>query len=208
MVYPQKNRLIHWFFHHYILWITGRNFHEVKFDEIAVADDKAVLLLANHFSWWDGFLMYYLNHKLFGKRFHVMIIEDTIRQVSFFKYLGAFSVNKNSRDVLQSLDYAAKLLEDPQNLVLIFPQGKLYSNFVDRVHFEKGVWRIMEQAQHNFRLLFSATFIQHLKHKKPVATVYLKDEDEDQAYKNIDELAKAYQQHYDSAKQSETEIIL
>ncbi|MBB6130257.1 lysophospholipid acyltransferase family protein [Mucilaginibacter lappiensis] len=208
MVYPKKNRLIHWFFHHYILRIVGCNFHEVKFDEIAVTDDKAVLLLANHFSWWDGFLMYYLNHKLFGKKFHVMVIENTVRRVSFFKHMGAFSVNKNSRDVLQSINYAAKLLEDPQNLVLIFPQGKLYSNFVDQVHFEKGIWRIIEQAQENFRLVFSATFIQYLKYKKPTATVYLKSIDGNSAYQNIEELAKAYQQHYDSSKQSETEIIL
>jgi hypothetical protein len=56
--------------------------------------------------------------------------------------------------------------------------------------------------------MFSATFIQYLKHKKPTATVYLKSIGESLAYKNIDELEKAYQQHYDSAKQSETKIIL
>ena len=208
MVYPQKNKLIHWFFHHYILWIIGRNFHAVQLDRLSVADDKAVLLLANHFSWWDGFLMYYLNHKLIGKKFHIMILEDTVRRVSFFKYMGAFSINKNSRDAIQSINYAAELLHDPQNLVLIFPQGKLYANFVDKVHFEKGIWRIMEQSQNKFRLVFSATFIQHLKHKKPTATVYLKGIDENLAYKNIDELEQVYQQHYESAKQRETEIIL
>src|SRR3954468_20854904 len=110
MVYPKKSKLIHWFFHHYILRIVRRNFHTVSIDQLAVVNDKAVLLLANHFSWWDGFLMYYLNHKLIGKKFHIMILEDTVRQVSFFKYMGAFSVNKNSKDVLQSLNYAAKLL--------------------------------------------------------------------------------------------------
>jgi hypothetical protein len=58
-----------------------------------------------------------------------MVIEETVQKVSFFKYMGAFSVNKNSREMLASLNYAAELLNDPQNLVLIFPQGKLYSNF-------------------------------------------------------------------------------
>jgi hypothetical protein len=107
-----------------------------------------------------------------------------------------------------SYQTAAGLLDDPQNLVLIFPQGKLYSNFVDQIHFEKGIWRIIEQAQDKFGLIFSATFIQYLKHKKPTATVYLKSIGSNTAYKNIDELTKAYQQHYNSAKESETKIIL
>jgi 1-acyl-sn-glycerol-3-phosphate acyltransferase len=185
-----------------------RNFHEVKFDHTAVARDKAVLLLANHFSWWDGFLMYYLNHKLLGKKFHVMILEDTARQISFFKYMGAFSVNKNSRDMIASLDYAAGLLNDSQNMLLIFPQGKLYSNFTDKMVFQKGLMKIMSGVQNNFQLIFAATFIEYLKYKKPSVNVYLKTLSESLTYKDIDELATAYQQHYDSAKQLQTQIVL
>jgi 1-acyl-sn-glycerol-3-phosphate acyltransferase len=208
MIRPQKNSLIHWFFHHYIFWIVGRNFHEVKFNPVDVAKDKSVLLLANHFSWWDGFLMYYLNHKLLGKRFHVMILEDTARQVSFFKYMGAFSVNKNSRDMMASLDYAAALLNDPQNMLLIFPQGKLYSNFIEKVIFQKGLMKITGGAQHNFQLVFAATFIEHFKYKKASVNVYLKTFAESLTYKNIDELAAAYQQYYNSAKEQQTQIAL
>ncbi|MDN5283756.1 MAG: hypothetical protein JWR38_30 [Mucilaginibacter sp.] len=208
MIRPQKNSLIHWFFHHYILWIVRRNFHKVKFEPAAIAKDKAVLLLTNHFSWWDGFLMYHLNHRLLGKKFHVMILEDTARQVSFFKYMGAFSVNKNSKDMMASLDYAAGLLNDPQNMVLIFPQGKLYSNFTDQVVFQKGLMKIISGAQNNFQLLFAATFIEHLQYKKPSANVYLKTITDNLTYKSIDELAAAYQQHYSSAKELQTEIAL
>jgi 1-acyl-sn-glycerol-3-phosphate acyltransferase len=151
MIRPQKNSLIHWFFHHYILWIVRRNFYGVKFEPVTIAKDKAILLLANHFSWWDGFLMYHLNHQLLGKKFHVMILEDTARQVSFFKYMGAFSVNKNSKDMMASLDYAAGLLNDPQNMVLIFPQGKLYSNFTGQVIFQKGLKKIINSTQNNYQ---------------------------------------------------------
>jgi 1-acyl-sn-glycerol-3-phosphate acyltransferase len=167
-----------------------------------------VLLLANHFSWWDGFLMYYLNHKLLGKKFHVMILEDTARQVTFFKYVGAFSINKSSRDMVASLDYAAGLLNDPENMLLIFPQGKLYSNFTDKVIFQKGLIKIISGAQHNFQLLFAATFIEYFKYRKPDANVYLKTPTENLTYNNIDELAAVYQQHYNSAKQLQTEIVL
>jgi len=208
MIRPQKNSLIHWFFHHYLLWIVGRNFHEVKLKHSVVNTDKAVLLLANHFSWWDGFLMYYVNHKLLGKKFHVMILEETMRQVSFFKYMGAFSVHKSSRDMMASLNYAADLLNNPQNMVLVFPQGKLYSNFIDQVAFQKGLMKIIGGARQNFDLLFAATFVENFKHKKPAATVYLKNITGNLAYKSIDELREAYQQHYNSAKQLQTEIVL
>ena len=209
MISPKRNRLVHWFFHRYLLWIVGRNFHEVRLHHTsAIISDKAVLLLANHFNWWDGFLMYYVNHKLMRKKFHVMILEDTIREVAFFKYMGAFSVNKNSRDMVASLNYAAGLLNDPQNMVLIFPQGKLYSNFVDQVVFQKGLMKIIALAQQNFDLLFAATFVENFKHKKPTANVYLKTITGNLAYKSMDELTAAYQQHYSSAKQLQTEIVL
>jgi hypothetical protein len=137
-----------------------------------------------------------------------MILEETIRQVSFFKYMGAFSVNKSSRDMKISLNYAAGLLNDPQNLVLIFPQGKLYSNFIDQVAFQKGLMKIIDDAPKNFDLLFVATFVENFKHKKPTSTVYLKTITGNLAYKSMDELTAAYQQHYNSSKQLQTEIVL
>jgi hypothetical protein len=108
--------------------------------------------------------------------------------------------------MLQSLDYAAKLLDDPKNLVLIFPQGKLYSNFVNTIQFEKGITRIIEKAEGKFQLLFAATFVQHLKHKKPTATVYLKIKPSPS--KNFQDLKNAYQIHYDNAKLQQTEIVI
>ncbi len=60
--------------------------------------------------------------------------------------------------MLESLEYAAELLNDPKNLVLIFPQGKLYSNFVNNIHFEKGgVAKIIEKAEGKFQLIFAVT---------------------------------------------------
>ncbi|HEY0244722.1 MAG TPA: 1-acyl-sn-glycerol-3-phosphate acyltransferase, partial [Mucilaginibacter sp.] len=173
MIYPEKNIIIRWFFSKYIPWIIRRNFQAVNFNEIEIDQDRSVLLIANHFSWWDAFLLYDVFDKLTGKKFHVMVIEETMKKHAFFKYIGAFSVNKNSREVIASLDYAAQLLNDPQNLVLLFPQGKLYSNFIDSMQFEKGTLKVMEQAGHKFQLIYAATFTEHLQYKKPVVNVYL-----------------------------------
>jgi 1-acyl-sn-glycerol-3-phosphate acyltransferase len=207
MIYPQKNKLINWFFHGYILRLVDKSFQQVKYNPLSVKSDKSVLLLANHFSWWDGFLMYYLNHNLFKKRFHVMVIEETVQKVSFFKYMGAFSVQKNSRDVVASLNYSAELLNDPQNLVLIFPQGKLFSNFTGEVVFEKGLVKVIQHAAGKFQTVLAATFIENLQYKKPTASVYLTVADISGS-ESIAELQQVYQKHYYNAKKQQTQIAV
>ncbi|MEO6630170.1 MAG: 1-acyl-sn-glycerol-3-phosphate acyltransferase, partial [Mucilaginibacter sp.] len=162
----------------------------------------------NHFSFWDGLIMHCINDRLFKKHFYVMINEATAYKINYLRYGGAFSINKNSRKMLESLDYAARLLNEPGNLVLLFPQGKLFSNFVDDVKFEKGILRIVKQAAGKYQLVFAATFIQFYKHRKQSINVYLKPEKDSYAGKSLAELKEAYQQHYDAAKKLQTEIDL
>jgi 1-acyl-sn-glycerol-3-phosphate acyltransferase len=206
MIYPKNNKPIRWFFHHYIRIIIQRNFKAFNFNQVEVDPNKSVLLLANHFGWWDGFLLYWLNHLLFKKRFHIMILEDTVRKVFFLKYMGAFSVVKNSRSMMESLAYAAELLHDPNNLVLVFPQARLYSNFVDDVHFERGLLKVIKQAAGKFQYMFAATFIENFQHKKPSINVYIQSSVKDVA--GIEELKALYQQHYQTAKGLQTQIVI
>lgn len=206
MIRPRKNKLIHWFFHHYTGFIIKRHFQAFRFNEVAVDAGKSVLLLANHFGWWDGFIWYWLNHLLLKKRFHIMVLEDTVKNTFFFKYMGAFSIHKGSRQMLESLQYAAGLLNDPQNLVVVFPQGKLYSNFVDEVTAEQGIMRIIRPAAGKFQYLFGAAFIENFRHKKPTVHLYLKSSTANVA--TTEELQQAYQQHYNRAKLQQTQIIL
>ncbi|SEO33600.1 1-acyl-sn-glycerol-3-phosphate acyltransferase [Mucilaginibacter sp. OK283] len=204
MIYNKKNILINRIIHYYVKWIVARQFHEVLFNNIEVDKNKSVLLIANHFSFWDGLILYCVTQKLLKKQYHVMVEEKTVHMLHYLKFAGAFSINKKSRDIIESLDYAARLLDDPQNLVLIFPQGKLFSNYVEDVHFDKGVFRIMKKAYGKYQLVFASTFIQYFKHKKSTATVYLKSDNNN--YTSITALKEAYQQHYSSSKLLQTEF--
>lgn len=206
MLYPKKNPIAKWIFKVYVKWLVNKQFHQFLFNTIAVDKNKSVLLIANHFSFWDGLILYCLNDKLFKKKFHVMILQDTAQRIGTLRYGGAFSVNKGSREIVKSLDYAAKLLSDPNNLVLMFPQGKLYSNFVEHINFEKGIIRLIEKSK-NYQLVFVATFIQYLAHKKPSVTIYLNHHDHD-AINDINTLQRDYQNHFDKSKQQQTEIVL
>jgi 1-acyl-sn-glycerol-3-phosphate acyltransferase len=208
MIYPKNNRVVFWFLKKYIQWLVGRQFHELIFNNIEVDKNRSILLIANHYSFWDGLILFCINQRLFKKKAHVMILEETIKKEPFLKYAGAFSVSKNSRDILVSINYAAGLLDDPNNLVLIFPQGKLYSNFVDHVNFQKGISKIIKQAKGNFQLIFAAAFVQYFKNLKPTATVYLKNECVDYAAKSTAELQSTYQQFYDESKLLQTEAFI
>jgi 1-acyl-sn-glycerol-3-phosphate acyltransferase len=206
MIRNKKNFLTQAILHVYTQSLIRRTFHEFLFNTIEIDRDKSILLVANHFSFWDALIMYKVNRMMLKKKFHVMVREDTTIHLHQLKYGGAFSVNKNSRDMLESLNYAAELLNDPKNLVLIFPQGKLHSNFVEQVHFEKGLGRIIEKAGETFQLIFAATFIQYFRSKKPSITVYLSRQEH--AGKTLEELQNAYQQHFDRSKKEQIEIII
>lgn len=207
MTYPKNNKFFRWFFSRYIKVLIRRNFQAVNYNSITVAADRSVLLVANHFSWWDGFILYYLNAKLLKKNFHIIVLKETMQKVKFFKYLGAFSVSRNSRKIVDALAYAARLLNDPQNIVVIFPQGKLYSNFTTNLKFEKGVVKIIAQANDKFQLVTAATFIENFNHKKPVVNIYLQTLPHAK-FESITELNDIYQQHYNAARQQQTEIVL
>ncbi|MES2379361.1 MAG: 1-acyl-sn-glycerol-3-phosphate acyltransferase [Bacteroidota bacterium] len=206
MIYPKKNILFKWSIHAYVYWLGVRNFKEINFNTVEVDNDKSILLIANHFSAWDTIILSWINRKLLKKKFHVMMLESTAMKEPFLKYAGGFSINKTSKDMVNSLDFAAKLLDDPDNLVLIFPQGKIYSNMISEVVFEKGIMQVIKKAAGKFRLIFAATFIENFENFKPVANTSLKTS-VDNSFNTILDLQEAYQQHYTHSRQQQIQIV-
>jgi 1-acyl-sn-glycerol-3-phosphate acyltransferase len=206
MITNRNNWFIFSFFSWYISRRVTQNFYNIDYNLIETDPQKSVLLLANHYSWWDGFLFFYLNKLLFKKKFHVMILEETLLKNGFMKYTGAFSVSKNSKSVVETLKYAGNLLDDPQNLVLIFPQGKLYSNFTEAVNFEKGLERITNFSKQQFQYIFAASFTEHFSQPKPTAFIYLKSFAATN-FAGVAAVSSAYQQHYQQSKIVQTAIV-
>ncbi len=167
MIKPQKNILIFSFFSWYISYIIKKDFNLFTYNQVEFNKEKSILLLANHYSWWDGFFMFHLNKLFFKKHFHVMILEETAKKQWFLRSLGGFGVQKNSRSVLESLDFAVDLLNNPQNLVLIFPQGEILPVNVKEITFESGVKKIFERTKGKIQLIFSVTFIRYFTKRRP-----------------------------------------
>ncbi len=201
------NSFIKKFFSWYIKRIINKDFASFTYNNITVDNTRSILLLANHFSWWDGFLLFELNKRIFKKKFHVMVTEENYRKVSFLKHLGAFPVKKNSKSLIQSLEYAGELLNDNANLVLFFPQGKLYSNHTDSIVFEKGLINLINSSKKNFQYMFAASFVDFFAKRKPSVTCYFQTW-EGAEFTSLQLIKNAYNKHYETSRQQQSRITV
>lgn len=202
-----KNSIVHQFFSWYINFIIKRDFSSYSFNPIEIKQDEAVLLLSNHFSWWDGYLMVYLNNRMFKKNFHVLVTGDDYNRHWFLKYFGAFAPENKGKDVVETLLYAGKLLDDPSNLVLLFPQGRLYSGHVGSISFEKGVMQVLNASKKKFQIVFSATVSDYFGKRKPEIKSYLTTWEAEE-YTSLQLLKSEYNKHYDHAIRTQSKIAV
>ncbi|WP_231459192.1 MULTISPECIES: 1-acyl-sn-glycerol-3-phosphate acyltransferase [unclassified Pedobacter] len=205
MYLPKKNTIIYRFFTWYIKFIIKKDFTSFKHDSVSFQRDSSILIIANHFSWWDGFFIFYLNKIVFKKEFHVLVNAENYHKVSFLKYLGAFATSSGGKDVLNTLSYAGELLSNPNNLVLVFPQGKLHSNHAQEINFEKGVMQMINSSNKKINIIFAATFIDYFSSRKPSVFMYLHNWDTEE-YISLQLLKSAYNKHYNTSLVKQTQI--
>ena len=103
-----------------------------------------------------------------------MMLEEQLQGRLFLSRMGAFSIKKSHRDAINSLNYAASLLHNPENLVLIFPQGRFQSLQQHPVSFEKGWFRVVQKMPENTHMVFMANMIDYFDQPKPTLTTRLK----------------------------------
>lgn len=193
MIKAQHNALIDPFFRWYVLWKMKRSFSSFTIDGKVENTTDALLLVCNHVSWWDGIWALHVNQQLFQRKFYFMMLEEQLNKNWFFKYTGGFPVRKSSRSMVQSLNYAGKLLQNPANLVLMFPQGKIQSMHRNTFVFEKGIERILKAKPGNTQVIFQVNLVDYLSAVKPAVHIYIT------AYNgssNIRELETAYNNFY------------
>jgi hypothetical protein len=173
MIYrASHNWFIYAFFRLYTRLKIIRNFHGVRIRGEFSDRDLPVLLISNHFSWWDGFWAEYLNLKVFRRKFYFMMLEEQLKRHMFFNKTGGYSVKKGSASVIETLSYTAELLADKRNLVLMFPQGRFESMHNHSLRFEKGAEYILEKIRHNIHIIFVANFIEYFSEVKPGLITY------------------------------------
>lgn len=175
MIKAQHHLLYVSFFRFYTKWMIRRHFHCVILKGEFIDLDLPVLLIGNHFGWWDGFIANLLNNYVFKRKIHIMMLEDQLSSRMFLNKAGAYSIKKGSRSIFESLTYTIQLLERKENLVVLYPQGEFESQYRRPVRFEKGIERIMKGAGPRIHLVFYAALADYFSHRKPSLSIYLKE---------------------------------
>ncbi len=173
MIKAKHHFFIYPFFQYYTLYLLRKKFHSVRVIGEFFDENKPILLIANHVSWWDGFWAMFLNLNRLKRKFYFMMQENQLLKFRFFNKTGAFSVNKNSREIIQSINYASVILEDKRNMLLIYPQGKIQSIYEHKFNFEKGIERILKEKNGKVQLVFSVNLIDYFSQPKPSLYIYI-----------------------------------
>lgn len=133
---------------------------------------KSLLITPNHFSWWDGFFVYWLNKNILSKKLFVMMLEEQLKRYWFFQKVGCYSIDLNdNRKMITSLKYTIELLSDPDNLVTIYPQGEIQPYDTRNITLKSGIEFLSKSSKTEFQVLPIAFRIHHTNERLPVVYV-------------------------------------
>ncbi|MDP5170854.1 MAG: lysophospholipid acyltransferase family protein [Bacteroidia bacterium] len=165
---------------------------------------KATLMIGNHISWWDGFWPIEMNRRLWNRDYFVMMLESQLEIRPFLRRGGAFSIQPGHRSMIDSIRYAANLLADPQNLVLIFPQGRIHSQYDRSFEFAPGAEKILQKATKPVQVVFYAAFLDYGSTARPVLRMALTFWDQN----SEESLASAYKSFFEEQERSQIHAVL
>jgi len=155
-------------------------------------------------SWWDGFWAFYVNHKIFNRKYHFMMLEKQLRKYWYFNYTGGYSVNKGTKSVVETIRYTLGLLSNPENMVLIFPQGKIQTMHRQTFQFEKGIEHILKEKEGKVQIMFMANLVDYFSAPKPIVNCYIQ-EYEDLSY-SLESIQNQYNGFYGRCVEAQKEI--
>jgi len=114
--------------------------HVAGFDEVrAQLDERPLILAANHCSWWDALLLVALDDLLDSESYCLMDA-DNLRKLPFFGWLGAVPLDRSQpKQALKDLRASAALVQRPNQVMWIFPQGRLYPPELRPMRLQSGV---------------------------------------------------------------------
>lgn len=175
--------------------------------DMEIANDKSLLFIGNHISWWDGFWPIELNRQHFGKNYHVMMLEKELEPRQFMRKGGAYSIRPGHRSIVETLNYTVDLLKDPENMVLMYPQGKIHSIYDTDFSFEPGIEKILQRAGDQVQIVFFSTLIDYHSNPRPTVFVRLKEFLYEGKISRTD-LSEAYSVHYQESLEKQKSLIL
>lgn len=178
-------------------------FRQLSFHAEEEKSGLPILLLANHFSWWDGFMQYRLNQHYFHRKLHIMMLEEQLQKNRILNQCGCFSIKKSSRSILESLDYCAEIMQQPDNMLLIFPQGAIESMHTEYIRFESGLGYLLKKLTGEYTVVFNVNLTDYDSCRKPRLELYTRTMPGSE-YPTCRELEEQFNLFYKACKQKQT----
>lgn len=191
----------------FLSWFLKKRFNKLNIQDIPIQSDCSYLLMCNHLGFWDGIWALYLTYKAVHKKqnlsgFNIMILKKQLQKNLWLRYLGCFSIAPNSKTSLESLAYAAEILNKPGNILIMFPQGNLDSQYVRHIVVKDGIDKILSQVEGKCQLIWSSNLVEYFESLKP--SVYFKMLDcGTNADFNFEELKSKINAHHQQAIQKQ-----
>lgn len=129
------------------------------------SESKTVYFL-NHHSWWDGLIPLMLNEYQFHQQARAMMEDKQMKRYSFFRKIGAFSVNRDDpRKAITSLRYAVHLFQKENACLFIYPEGTI-TPAGSKIQFEGGLaW--LHSKLPNVDFVPIGIYMHTIRHDKP-----------------------------------------
>ncbi len=156
----------------FIRQVLKVKFNKLVLSEFTLRSNHSYLLMCNHTSFWDGILAFYLCNELIRKKVsegnvYTMVLEKQMQKNWWLKYAGAFSIAPGKSSVAESLAYATDILETPGNILLMYPQGKLESQYVRHIEVKDGIFEIASRVNENCQLIWCSILFDYFESLKP-----------------------------------------
>ena len=106
-----------------------------------------IVLIANHVSWWDGFLLMEVRRVLRPSApFHTIMLESQLSKSPFLRRIGAIGIDPSSPASIRGaiVELKARVNERPDSVVFYFPQGRIWPSHRRPLGFKSGIERFLE----------------------------------------------------------------
>ncbi len=137
-------------------------------------DGRAVLLCANHTSWWDGFLLREAHRRWgAGRPLYTVMLASQRRRFPWFRWMGALGLEPEKPASLRKLfRFLYQERRRQPYWLVFFPQGAIRPSFTRPLGFRPGV-RLMVRAVHPGWVIPTAIHLEPLRYPTPTAFIVM-----------------------------------
>src|SRR5690606_15052336 len=92
-------------------------------------DDRPLLLVCNHVSWWDGFIIRAVQQRLRpAAPVFTLMSRSELDRHPYFRLMGAVGIGNTSAAAVRAglREFEARLFDAPGSVGVVFPQGAIW----------------------------------------------------------------------------------